>query len=248
MSHISIALDGPAGVGKSTIAKSLAKRLGYIYIDTGAMYRALAVYFLEQGLTTADQEKICSAAEQASVSIAYQEGEQHVFLNGRDVTAALRTEAVSCMASSASQYQPVRDKLTGLQRALAARENVIMDGRDIGTVVLPDAQLKIFLTADPAVRAKRRYLQLKAQNRLEGATLESIEAELEERDYRDAHRANAPLKQAEDAVLLDSSRCTAAEVETQILALLSERLSAMEQAEENTKGTAGGAEEAGGSV
>lgn len=223
MSHISIALDGPAGVGKSTIAKALAKRLHYVYIDTGAMYRALAVYFLEQGLAAEDEAGVCSAVEQASVSIAYQNGEQHVFLNGRDVTGQLRTEAVSAMASATSQYQPVRTKLTGLQRELAARENVIMDGRDIGTVVLPNAQLKIFLTADAAVRAKRRYLQLQEQNQLDGATLESIEAEMQERDYRDAHRANAPLAKAEDAVLVDSSHCTAEEVETQILALLAER-------------------------
>ena len=224
MAFISIALDGPAGVGKSTIAKSLAKKLEYIYIDTGAMYRAMAVLLLNQGISKEDEAGICHAAEDADITIGYQPDGQHVYLNGTDVTDKLRTEEVSCMASASSQYLPVRAKLTALQRALAAKENVIMDGRDIGTVVLPHATLKIFLTADPAVRAKRRYDQLKEQGALGGASLAEIEAEMRERDTRDENRANAPLVQAADAVLVDSSALTAKEVEDRILSLLKERV------------------------
>lgn len=221
----SIALDGPAGAGKSTIAKTLAERLSYIYVDTGAMYRALSVYFLSLGLKPEDEEGIAKAVRDAKVGISYQEGQQHVLLNGTDVTDKLRTEEVSDMASRSSRYAAVRTHLLSLQRSLAKTQNVIMDGRDIGTVVLPDATLKVFLTASTEVRAKRRYDQLKTQGILNGETLSEIEADIRERDYRDTHRENAPLKQAEDAVLLDSSLLSAEDVLTEIIRLLEERIS-----------------------
>ena len=221
--HYSIALDGPAGAGKSTIAKSLAGKLSYIYVDTGAMYRALAVYFLEQGLSAADEARISEAVKKAEISLFYRDGQQHVFLNGEDVTARLRKEEVSAMASKTSQYAAVRAHLLSQQQELAKNQNVIMDGRDIGTVVLPNATLKIFLTASSAVRAKRRYEQLQQQGALGSATLETIQAEIEERDYRDSHREHAPLCCAADAVLVDSSEMTAEEVEDRIENLLRER-------------------------
>ncbi|MDO4266674.1 MAG: (d)CMP kinase [Eubacteriales bacterium] len=220
----SIALDGPAGAGKSTIAKSLARRLSYIYVDTGAMYRALSVYFLSLGLDPDDEKGISEAVGAAEVGIVYRDGQQHVLLNGTDVTDRLRTEEVSDMASRSSAYAAVRAHLLSLQRGLAKTQNVIMDGRDIGTVVLPCATLKVFLTASPAVRAKRRYDQLVSQGILNGATLSEIEADIRARDYRDSHRENAPLKQAEDAVLLDSSSLNAEEVQTEIIRLLEERV------------------------
>lgn len=220
----SIALDGPAGAGKSTIAKGLAQKLSYIYVDTGAMYRALAVYFIEQSVPAEDEEAISEAVKKAQVEIRYQEGAQHVLLNGRDVTAELRTEAVSAMASKSSQYAAVRAHLLALQQGLARTQNVIMDGRDIGTVVLPHATLKIFLTASAEVRAKRRYAQLLELGQLGNATLSSIQKEIEERDFRDSNRKEAPLRQAEDAVLVDSSELGAKEVEERIEQLLLERI------------------------
>lgn len=222
--YYSIALDGPAGAGKSTIAKKLAEKLSYIYVDTGAMYRALAVWFLKRGLSASDEAGICEAVKDAGISLSYLNGQQHVFLNGEDVTPQLRTEAVSAMASETSQYAAVRAHLLSQQQELAKKQNVIMDGRDIGTVVLPDATLKVFLTASPAVRAKRRYEQLLEQGDLGGETLGTIQAEIEARDYRDSHREHAPLCRAEDAVLLDSSEMSAEEVEEEIARLLTERL------------------------
>jgi len=208
----SIALDGPAGVGKSTIAKMIAEKLGYTYVDTGAMYRTLAVCFSDLGLDPADTEKIIAALDGVEIDIRYINGEQHMFLNGKDVTGRLRAEAVSAMASITSSIPEVREKLKELQRSLAKKQNVIMDGRDIGTVILPDATAKIFLTASPKVRAMRRYNQLKEQGKLENATPESIQKDIEERDYRDSHRAVAPLAAAEDAVTVDSSDMTKEEV------------------------------------
>ena len=198
-----IAIDGPAGAGKSTIAKLLARELGYIYVDTGAMYRAMACYFLQNGIPAEDEAKITDACAGVDVTISYRDGEQQVILNGENVTGKIRTEEVGKMASTVSVYPVVRTKLVELQRALAKTENVIMDGRDIGTVVLPDADVKIYLTASSAVRAKRRYEELTEKG--VDCNLEEIEKDIIDRDYRDMHREVSPLKQAEDAVLLDTS-------------------------------------------
>lgn len=198
-----IAIDGPAGAGKSTIAKQLAKDLGYVYVDTGAMYRAMAYYFLTNGIDSADQDAIAAACPNVDVTIAYKDGEQQVILNGENVNGMIRNEEVGNMASATSVYPVVRTKLVELQRQLAARENVIMDGRDIGTVVLPDANVKIYLTASSYVRAKRRYDELTAKG--VDCNFDDIEKDIIDRDYRDMHRETSPLKQADDAVLLDSS-------------------------------------------
>ena len=198
-----IAIDGPAGAGKSTIAKKLAKELGYVYVDTGAMYRAIAYYFLQNQVDVNDEEAIASACPNANVTIAYQNGEQQVLLNGENVNGVIRKEEVGKTASTTSVYPVVRAKLMDLQRELAMKENVIMDGRDIGTVVLPNADVKIFLTASSKVRAKRRYDEL-TEKGVE-CDFDEIEKDIIDRDYRDMHRETAPLKQAEDAILLDSS-------------------------------------------
>lgn len=198
-----IAIDGPAGAGKSTIAKKLARDLGYIYVDTGAMYRAMAYYFLKNNIASDDEEAIAAACPDVDVTIRYENGEQQVLLNGENVNGVIRNEEVGNMASATSVYPVVRTKLVELQRQLAAKENVIMDGRDIGTVVLPNADVKIYLTASSGVRAQRRYEELKAKG--QEASLDEIEQDIIDRDYRDMHRETSPLKQAEDAVLLDSS-------------------------------------------
>ena len=198
-----IAIDGPAGAGKSTIAKRLAKELGYVYVDTGAMYRAMAYYFLKNQVDTNDEEAIAKACPNVNVTIAYQDGEQQVLLNGENVNGVIRKEEVGKTASTTSVYPVVRAKLMDLQRELAMKENVIMDGRDIGTVVLPNADVKIFLTASSKVRAKRRYDEL-TEKGVE-CDFDEIEKDIIDRDYRDMHRETAPLKQAEDAILLDSS-------------------------------------------
>lgn len=198
-----IAIDGPAGAGKSTVAKRLAKELGFVYVDTGAMYRAMALFFLEQGADASDEGQISALSEKANVTIQYQNGEQQVILNGENVNGKIRCEAVDNMASVTSVYAAVRKKLVALQRQLAEEEHVVMDGRDIGTCVLPDAEVKIYLTASVGARAKRRYDEIVAKG--ETCELAQIQTEIEERDYRDMHRELSPLKQAEDAVFLDSS-------------------------------------------
>lgn len=198
-----IAIDGPAGAGKSTIAKKLAKDLGYVYVDTGAMYRAMAYYFLQNQISSDDEAAIAEACAEVDVTIAYQNGEQQVLLNGENVNGVIRNEEVGNMASATSVYPVVRTKLVELQRRLAQKEDVIMDGRDIGTVVLPDANVKIYLTASSAVRAKRRYEELTQKGI--SCDIHEIEQDIIDRDYRDMHRETSPLKQAEDAVLLDSS-------------------------------------------
>lgn len=215
----SIAIDGPAGAGKSTIARAVARELSFIYVDTGAMYRAMAYYFLKQGLTENDTEEIKAACQNAEVSIAYENGEQKVILNGEDVTPYIRSEAVGNMASKSSPIPEVRAKLTQLQKDLAARENVVMDGRDIGTCVLPSAQVKVYLTASTHTRALRRYKELLEKGQTD-ADMQKIEADIKERDYRDMHREISPLCQAEDAVLVDSSDMTVGEVVRAILALV----------------------------
>ncbi len=207
---MNIAIDGPAGAGKSTIAKKLAKELGFIYVDTGAMYRAMAYYFLQNGIASDDEAAIAKACPAVDVTIAYENGEQQVLLNGENVNGVIRTEQVGNMASATSVYPVVRKKLVELQQELAAKADVIMDGRDIGTCVLPNAQVKIYLTASSKTRATRRYEELTAKG--ESCDLEEIEKDIIERDYRDMHRETSPLKQAEDAVLVDSSDLTIDEV------------------------------------
>lgn len=214
-----IAIDGPAGAGKSTIARKVAKELSYIYVDTGAMYRAMAYYFLQLGLKENDTEKIKEAVGGAHVSIRYENGEQKVVLNDQDVTPFIRQEEVGNMASKSSPIPEVRVKLTQLQKDLADRENVVMDGRDIGTCVLPDAQVKVYLTASAHTRAERRYKELQEKGDT-SKSLEMIEADIEERDYRDMHREISPLCQAEDAILVDSSDMTVEEVVDAILNLV----------------------------
>ena len=216
MSH-NVAIDGPAGAGKSTIAKQIARKLGYIYVDTGAMYRAMAYYLIQNQVDAADQEAIAAACQHADISICYQDGEQVVLLNGENVNAYLRTEAVGNMASVSSAVPEVRKKLVELQQKLARETDVVMDGRDIGTVVLPDADVKVYLTASVETRAKRRFLEL--QEKGEPADLAKIAADIEDRDYRDMHRNISPLRQAEDATLVDSSDMTIDQVVERILEL-----------------------------
>jgi cytidylate kinase len=199
----SIAIDGPAGAGKSTIAKLLAKKMNYIYVDTGAMYRAMAVYFSQKGIAPDDEAAIDAAVPDVDIDIVYTDGAQQVILNGKNVTGLLRTEETGKMASQTSKYASVRTKLVDLQRSLSKKTDVIMDGRDIGTVVLPDAFCKIYLTASSDARAKRRYDELKEKGEI--CDLEAIKADIEARDYQDMHREISPLKQADDAVLVDTS-------------------------------------------
>ena len=205
-----VAIDGPAGAGKSTIAKLVAKEKGYIYVDTGAMYRGLAIHFLDKGIQPQETEKVIEACKDAEVTIANEDAVQHVYLNGKDISSRLRNEEVGNMASVTSAIPEVRKKLLELQQNLAKTQNVIMDGRDIGTCVLPHADVKVYLTASVETRAKRRYQEL--QEKGEDCNLEEIAHDIEERDRRDMTREIAPLKQAEDAVLVDSSDMTIAEV------------------------------------
>lgn len=212
-----VAIDGPAGAGKSTIAKLVAKEKGYVYVDTGAMYRGLAIHFLENGIEAEETGKIVEACKDADVTIRYEDGQQQVYLNGKNITAKLREEVVGNMASKSSAIPEVRAKLLELQRELARKENVIMDGRDIGTCVLPDADVKVFLTASVETRAKRRYDELVEKG--VACDLEEIARDIAERDERDSTREIAPLKQAEDAVLVDSSHMTIEEVVAAIVKL-----------------------------
>lgn len=207
---INIAIDGPAGAGKSTIAKKVAKSRGYIYVDTGAMYRAMALYLLRENIDAGDSTAIEAACENADISIEYRDGEQVVLLNGENVNAFLRTEEVGNMASASSVNAKVRAKLQQLQQKLAATADVVMDGRDIGTAVLPNADVKIYLTASSLVRAKRRHAELLAKG--ENADITKIEEDIIERDHRDMTRELNPLTQAADAILVDSSDMTIDEV------------------------------------
>ena len=198
-----VAIDGPAGAGKSTIAKQLAKELGFVYVDTGAMYRALGYYFLTNNIASDDEDRISEACTDVDVSISYEDGVQIVWLNGENVSTVIRQEEVGKMASATSVYPVVRTKLVELQQNLAKTTDVIMDGRDIGTVVLPDANVKIYMTASSAIRAKRRFDELVAKG-IE-CDLDEIEKDIIERDYRDMNRETSPLKKADDAVELDTS-------------------------------------------
>ncbi len=202
--YISVAIDGPAGAGKSTIARRLAKELGYYYVDTGAIYRTVAYFFDLWGVSPKDIDGITRYIDELTVGIEYDEdGVQHMIMNGMDVTEDIRTQEISQKASIVSAHAIVRDMLLDMQRDVAKKHNVIMDGRDIGTVVLPKANVKIFLTADPEVRAKRRYDELIAKG--QKANLAQILKEIQQRDYQDMNRAIAPLKQAKDAVKVDTS-------------------------------------------
>ena len=216
-----IAIDGPAGAGKSTIAKGVAKELGFIYVDTGAMYRAMALYFIRNHIDAGDEQEITKACEDIHVSIAYENCEQQILLNKENVNGYIRNEEVGNMASATSVYPAVRAKLLDLQRNLAGTADVIMDGRDIGTCVLPNAPLKIFLTASVETRAQRRYQELKEKG--QDCNFEDICKDIKERDERDMNRSIAPLKQAEDAILVDSSDMTIKEVTDTIIAFVNER-------------------------
>lgn len=218
----SIAIDGPAGAGKSTIAKEIAKELSYIYVDTGAMYRAMALFFLRKGIKPEEEVKISEECKNADITIEYKNGEQQVILNGENVNGLIRTEEVGNMASATSVNGDVRKKMVELQQQLAKRTDVIMDGRDIGTKVLPMAELKIYLTASSRTRAERRYKELQEKNI--ACDIETIEKDIIDRDYRDMHRENSPLMQAEDAVLVDSSDMNAEEVATHIIQLFKEKI------------------------
>lgn len=209
-----IAIDGPAGAGKSTIAKKIAAKKGYIYVDTGAMYRAMALYLIREQAT---QEQIDEKCEHADITIGYENGEQVVYLNGENVNGYIRTEEVGRMASISSPNPNVRRKLTQLQQKLAADKDVVMDGRDIGTCVLPGAQVKVYLTADSHERALRRYRELTEKG--ETCDLDTIEKDIVERDRQDMNREISPLKQAEDAVLIDSSHMTIDEVVDAVISL-----------------------------
>lgn len=213
----SIAIDGPAGAGKSTIAKRVAKKKGFIYIDTGAMYRAMALYLIRNKVNSNEMKQISDMCKNADITITYEEGEQLVWLNSENVTGQIRTEEVGNMASVSSANPDVRGKLVELQQKLAAAASVVMDGRDIGTCVLPNADVKVYLTADSQVRAQRRFDELSMKG--ESCDLEEIKKDIIERDHRDMTRETSPLKQAEDAVLVDSSYMTIDEVVDRIVQL-----------------------------
>jgi cytidylate kinase len=213
-----IAIDGPAGAGKSTIAKRIAKEMGFVYVDTGAMYRAMALFLLRNGVAGDDAAAIAALCPQADIAIRYEGGEQVVLLNGENVNAYLRTEEVGNVASASSAQPTVRAHLLDLQKKLAAENDVVMDGRDIGTCILPNAQVKVYLTASSAVRAKRRYLELTEKGMV--CDLDEIEADIIKRDHQDMTREHAPLKQADDAVLLDTSAMTVEEAVAAVVAMV----------------------------
>lgn len=214
----SVAIDGPAGAGKSTIAKKIAKKMNFIYVDTGAMYRAMALFFIRNHVGADEKEKIEMVCKEAKITIEYREGEQVVLLDGENVNGLIRTEEVGNMASATSVNGEVRKKLVSLQQELAKSAEVIMDGRDIGTCVLPEANVKVYLTADARVRAKRRFDELAAKG--ENCDIDKIEADIIDRDYRDMNREISPLKQAEDAILVDTSYMNIEEVVDTIMELI----------------------------
>ena len=215
---INIAIDGPAGAGKSSTAKLVAKKLGYIYVDTGALYRTVGLYSIRRGIDTKDAEKVIATLPDIKVELKFVDGAQHVFLNGEDVSEDIRTPEASMGASNVSAIPKVREFLFDLQRSIAAENNCIMDGRDIGTVVLPDADLKVFLTASAEERANRRFLEVRDSN----ITYEKVLEEIKQRDYNDMHRDISPLRQADDAVLLDTTGMTIDEVKNKLKAMIAE--------------------------
>lgn len=217
-----IAIDGPAGAGKSTVAKRAAQELGFVYVDTGAMYRTIALALKEGGVNIDDPKALQAALDQIDISICYQDGVQHMILNGEDVSGQIRTNEISEYASKSSAIPAVRQKLLDMQRDMAKKMDLLMDGRDIGTKILPDADLKIYLTASVDVRAERRYLEMKEKGDV--CSFDEIRKEIEDRDYRDMHRAAAPLKRADDAVLLDSSDMDPDQVVAKIVSLAKERM------------------------
>lgn len=221
MKPFSIALDGPAGAGKSTIAKTLAKRLGCVYIDTGAMYRAVGLYCILNDINYHEEVLVVSELQNIHITITYHEGQQQIFLNGQDVSEAIRRQEVAAAASNVATYKAVRKYLVDLQRKLAGEVSVVMDGRDIGTVVLPTATLKVFLTASAKVRATRRKLEYDEKGI--SVSLEQLIDEINERDMQDSNRIESPLKKAEDAIEVDSSNLTADAVVETIIQLLESR-------------------------
>ncbi len=219
---IAVAIDGPAGAGKSTIARKAAHELGFIYVDTGAMYRAVGLACLEKNIDTADSNAVAEMLAETDISIVFLNGEQHVLLNDRDVSSQIRTEQASMTASKVSQIPEVRQFLLDLQRNFAKTDNVIMDGRDIGTVVLPNAHVKIFLTASAENRAQRRVLQLKEKG--EKVEYDQILSDIIRRDYEDSHRKEAPLKPADNAVTVDTTTMTLEESIAKIIAIIKENI------------------------
>lgn len=217
-----VAIDGPSGAGKSSIAKTAAKQLGFIYIDTGAMYRTIALYLLEHGIDTKDSERVAAVLPEIKIELKTSPEGQKMFLCGKDVTNLIRTPEVSMATSNCAAHTAVRNFLLGLQRDLAEKNSVLMDGRDIGTVVLPNAQLKVFLTASPEERARRRVAQLIESGH--PAEYESILKDIIQRDYQDTHRETAPLRQADDAVLLDSTELTFDEVVARLVEMVNEKM------------------------
>ena len=221
MKNIAVAIDGPSGAGKSTIARTVAKQMGFLYVDTGAMYRTIGLYMHEHDIAGDDPVRVPEALPQVHMELRYEKGVQKIWLDGRDVSEEIRTPIISRYASQVSAIQPVRDFLMETQRDMAKKHSVIMDGRDIGTVILPDAQVKIFLTASPEKRAQRRFAELLEKG--EKVTLEQVLTDMIQRDEKDEKRSSAPLKQAEDAVLVDTSDLTLEESITAITALIQEK-------------------------
>ena len=218
---IAVAIDGPAGAGKSTIAKKVAAELGFVYVDTGAIYRAVGLACIKKGIDEGDKNVVEKLLKEIDISIVFLNGEQHILLNDEDVSESIRTENVSMAASTVSAIPEVRKFLLDLQRNFAKRDNVIMDGRDIGTVVLPNAQVKIFLTASPEIRAKRRVLQLAEKG--EAADYTTVLTDIVKRDYNDSNREIAPLRPAENAVIVDTSNITLEESVKKITEIIKER-------------------------
>lgn len=217
-----VAIDGPAGAGKSTVAKAVAKENGFIYVDTGAMYRAMALYMIRKGIDSNDEGKVCERLDEINIVLAYEGGTQQVILNGENVSNLIRTDEVSMATSNISKFRLVREKMVELQQEIARTADVVMDGRDIGTVVLPHADIKLYLTASSLVRAKRRH---KEQAEKGGTrTLEEIEQDIIARDYQDMHRENSPLTQAEDALYLDTSDMNQQQVVDKIGAMIREKM------------------------